>query len=245
MPVRPAFCGLLYGPHPELHARLLNSFANHIPGLDRAGGPSIRIWSNQVPEQTLALIESHRRRAPRAWWHMISPIWNTPKYKAMAYMFEHLPEHTTHVIWFDDDSFIQVDDFWFRFSAFLENPNVVYAGATHFLPMSPADQRIIKASHWYRHRPFETARGIKIFRFIEGGFWALRTDVLRKLRWPDRRLSHNGGDVLLGEAVRQLNYPMHEWLYGVAINQAPRRGLSEKPLVGCHHVPVAEHQPIR
>jgi hypothetical protein len=65
--------------------------------------------------------------------------------------------------------------------------------------------------------------------FATGGYWWLRTDVIRQLDWPDERLSHNGGDTLLGEAIRQQGWPFHKNNYGVKVNAAPRRGLHEAP----------------
>ena len=65
--------------------------------------------------------------------------------------------------------------------------------------------------------------------FMTGGYVWLRTDIMRQLDWPDERLNHNGGDTLLGEAIRQQGLPRHHFDYGVAVNKAKRRGLSERP----------------
>jgi len=61
------------------------------------------------------------------------------------------------------------------------------------------------------------------FRFATGGFWAIRTSILRQFDWPDRRLVHVTGDFLLGEALRQNRLRTGLFNYGVEINDAPRR----------------------
>jgi hypothetical protein len=63
------------------------------------------------------------------------------------------------------------------------------------------------------------------WEFILGGFWLIRTQAIRVLDWPDRRLKKLGDDVLLGEALRQQGWTFeHTATRGIAINQAPRRG---------------------
>jgi hypothetical protein len=52
---------------------------------------------------------------------------------------------------------------------------------------------------------------------------------MKQLDWPDPRLNHNGGDTLLGEAIRQQQLPRHAFHYGVKINKYKRRGFREKP----------------
>src|SRR5260221_519410 len=69
----------------------------------------------------------------------------------------------------------------------------------------------------YRHTPTE------LFRFAAGGFWAIRTDVLHQLDWPDGRLLQAGDDLLLGEALRQNQLRLGNFTYGVEIHQTPRR----------------------
>jgi hypothetical protein len=76
--------------------------------------------------------------------------------------------------------------------------------------------------------------------FITGGWWTIRTDIIRKWHWPTLDIKHNGGDMMLGELCRQQNYKMKNFDHGVGINakmgserasSAPRRGRSTK-LVG-------------
>jgi hypothetical protein len=46
---------------------------------------------------------------------------------------------------------------------------------------------------------------------------------LERLGWPDPRLIQANDDFLLGEAMRQNQWRMGEFHYGVKVNDAPRR----------------------
>jgi hypothetical protein len=86
----------------------------------------------------------------------------------------------------------------------------------------------IKAASWYQGLPCLRGRDLEghdaaKFCFATGGFWAARTAVLRHLDWPDRRLIHANEDFLLGEALRQNQFRLGSFKYGVNINDAPRR----------------------
>jgi hypothetical protein len=51
---------------------------------------------------------------------------------------------------------------------------------------------------------------------------------MRACDWPDPRIKHNGGDVMLGEALRQMGYVIQQVkIDGVAISDHKRRGYSE------------------
>ena len=57
----------------------------------------------------------------------------------------------------------------------------------------------------------------------------LPTWILKYLDWPDPRIDHNGGDVMLGVALYQNGFGLHTHYDGVVVNDAPRRGTSQKP----------------
>ena len=61
------------------------------------------------------------------------------------------------------------------------------------------------------------------FDFVTGGFWALRTQVIHQLDWPDPRLVQAGEDFLLAEALRQNGLTLGHFSDGIRINDAPRR----------------------
>ena len=74
-----------------------------------------------------------------------------------------------------------------------------------------------------------SANGATRICFIQGSYWWIRTQAIRRLDWPDKRLRHNGGDTALSEAVWQARLPQHGYTYGVEIDCFPRRGRSEVP----------------
>ncbi len=61
--------------------------------------------------------------------------------------------------------------------------------------------------------------------FVVGGFFAMRSDAMRRADVPDPRLFHNGGDWTTGLALAHKGYSVADHRYGVAINDAPRRGI--------------------
>lgn len=227
---------LLYGDFPGLHERVLSSIERH------ARGMAVRVWCNQVCEST-ALKLAKLKDDPR--WLVYLSAENKPKYKVMRQLFEAFkrPEgersEAKWAVWFDDDSFIDRPDWFLGMAEYLEhNPTAIYIGKSFYVHHLPGQQEFIRVSEWYKNVPWEqcptkkagvTAPGIT---FTTGGYWWLKTDAIRQLDWPDERLSHNGGDTLLGEAIRQQGWPFHKFHQGVTVNAAARRGIHEAP-AGC------------
>jgi len=227
---------LLYGDFPGLHERVLRSIEVHARGIP------VRVWCNQVCEAT-ALRLAKLKEDPR--WLVYLSAENKPKYKVMRHLFEAFkrPEgersEAKWAVWFDDDSFIDRPDWFMGMSEYLEaNPTAVYIGKSFYVHHLPGQPEFIKASAWYRGVPWEQCPTRKAgvmapgVTFATGGYWWLKADVIRQLDWPDARLSHNGGDTLLGEAIRQHGLPFHRFNKGVAVNAAARRGVHEAP-AGC------------
>ena len=220
---------LLFGDYPEMHRRLLDSFKRCIPA---SPDIDVRLWCNTVGKASSELVTKSGYSAS------ISPG-NLPKYKLMRLLFD-LPKKSggdkDWVVWFDDDSHLTQVDWLKRHEEFIAaHPEAVYMGQKWFGHHLSGQAEFIRAADWYKGKPFELfptrqpgkkAPGVS---FAQGAAWWLRLDVLRLLDWPDQRLNHNGGDTLLGEAVRQQGLPFHCFHYGVKINDAKRRGHSERP----------------
>jgi hypothetical protein len=232
MPIATIYC-LLFGAHVKLHKRLLVSLLRGLPK-DVA---RVVIWCNQVGQPTVDYITTLGSSV-----EVVFCTENMPKYKVMRRLFtgEHvgIPAPTTEwVVWFDDDSHITTDIWWHRTLAFIKkkkNDNICYIGQPWYVHYLDGQWDFVKESEWFDGRPaqkFPTkgrARKPGV-RFVQGAYWWLRTDVLQQLDWPDPRLNHNGGDTLLGEAIRQQNLPLHDFQFGVKINNGKRRGYSEAP----------------
>lgn len=226
---------LLYGNYLGLQQRLLLSLKKHAPADD----VEIVIWGNEL---TPVCREQVEMRFPPGTAKTVFSAQNVPKYKAMRQMFHDpafgvMPQ-TPWIVWFDDDSWVEKDDWWPRTKEAIEareRENICYMGQQWYVHHLPGQEQFIKEASWYRGRPWEMCptRSPRVKKpgitFAQGAYWWLRTDVMKQLDWPDPRLNHNGGDTLLGEAVRQQGLPFHKFHYGVKLNDSRRRGFHEKP----------------
>lgn len=217
-------CALLYGDYPEMHARLLSSMNQTIPH-----DTQVRFWCNQVCQPTYDAIT----KLPSNYKiHRMCSV-NTPKYKAMRDMFEPIKKGSWKwLCWLDDDTWFTKTDWFEQTATYIERrpvENVSYIGQKWYVHYLPGQTAFVAKSPWYHGRAPELIGGKPGVHFHTGGYWWIKTDLIKRLDWPDPRLSHNGGDTLLGSAMWQLQLPMHHYDYGVKVNDAKRRGRSEAP----------------
>lgn len=228
---------LVYGDHPELAARCLGSIVNSWhAGLIA----EIRVGMNAACAATRDLVLSTMRTAavPFLVYEEVAGA-NVMKYPLMRRMLydpgHPIPDRATHVMWFDDDSFVTAGHrFWHDCAAQVAKhaPAVmgsVYLPAYHW---SPLERHAIVKQPWFSDMvPMDVKP-----RFATGGWWVAALEFLAKMDYPVRELRHNGGDVLLGEMVRQWGHRLHHFRDGVAINadaggkesKARRRGVTTK-----------------
>lgn len=211
---------LLYGEYPQLHRRVLDSLTPFEP-------IRLTVWCNQVCAETRRYLEQRPYR-------LYFSDENIPKYSAMRQMLSQKIDEPW-IVWFDDDAHVVLPD-WLTIMQRLitesASQNVCYIGKQEWAPMLPGQWDFIRSAKWFAGKEPYRLNGQPGFKFAQGSYWWLRTDVLHLLDWPDPRLNHNGGDTMLGEAIRQAGLPLHACRYGVQVNDAPRRGLSEAP-AGC------------
>lgn len=225
---------LLYGDHLKLQQRLLLSLKKYAP----KNQVDIVIWCNEL---TSACCQQVERLFPPELAKVIFSSDNMPKYRAMWHMF-HDPAYgvqpkTPWIIWFDDDSHIVATDWWRKTRRFIERKkkeDICYVGQPWYVHYLEGQWDFVKQSTWFKRLPPKNypTRGRRKqpgVRFAQGAYWWLRTKTMKSLNWPDPRLNHNGGDTLLGEAIRQRGLPFHEFSYGVKINDGKRRGFRESP----------------
>lgn len=230
---------LMYGDFPHLHKRVLDSLQTFAKGI------RVKVWCNQVCDSTLLRLSKLKEDTR---WLVYFSSENKPKYQVMRQLFDHFKrpvgerDEAKWVVWLDDDSFIRDHDWFERTTKFIEdNPEAAYIGQCWYVHYLSGQQEFVKDSKWYKGVDVEMCPtkkpGVKKpgISFAQGGYWWLKADVLRLLDWPDARLNHNGGDTLLGEAVRQQQLPFHKFHYGVQVNAAKRRGFHEAP-AGCTDV---------
>lgn len=174
---------------------------------------------------------------------------NVGKYPMMRKMFAQDPNRMFPdlpfgpVVWLDDDTWFESGSEWLELVSGLmtgEDP-AQYVGVPYRVNYDAGEVDAVKAMPWYSGVEIETEKRGRIMRpcvtFATGGFVGLRTELIRRLDWPPACLHHNGGDTLLGQAVRQARVK-HAWIrpreHGIRVNDAPRRGISERPY-GCLH----------
>jgi GT2 family glycosyltransferase len=217
-------CVLCYGPHSALAARFLESLYRHTD-------PSLfLLWAglNEVEPATHRLFDEYSRRFGNS--ELFTEPKNIFKNPLMRRMFYEHPLTSRWTIWCDDDTHFTRPDWLQRLALKIEHsPNVAVWGWVHVLwRRDRAILKWIRQAPWYGGVPF--LRGTDLdgkpateFRFAPGAFWAARTDVLRRLDWPDSRLVHANEDFLFGEALRQNGARIGNFRHGVAVNDAPRR----------------------
>jgi GT2 family glycosyltransferase len=223
---------LFYGKYHNLHKRMIDGLRQYLPRDDAR----LVCWANTVCNETMSelfKLQAHFTTQCR----VVDSNENVPKYRVMRKLYhEQEPPQTPWILWMDDDTYIMRPNWWSKTKAFLKSdPKICYVGQKWYVHHEAGQWDFIKASPWFRGKKPEMLptrqKGVKKpgVWFMTGGYVWLRTDVMKSLDWPDQRLNHNGGDTLLGEAIRQQGLPRHHFDYGVMVNKAKRRGLSEAP----------------
>lgn len=220
-----------YGPNSKLAERFLTSLYRHTdPRVF-----TLRAGLNEVAPETASLFAQYSRRFGNI--ETFEESRNIFKNPLMRRMFTERPITTEWVIWFDDDTHLTRGDWLQRLILQIEcSPDIAQWGKTYELYKGDAEVGpFIRTAAWYKGLPLavkeETPEAQTVtFRFATGGFWALKTDVIRTLDWPDQRLLLANEDFLLGEALRQNGYRIGTFHHGVAVNDHPRRN-AEAPEV--------------
>lgn len=236
-------CVLLYGDYLDLAARCLNSL---LPN----SGIQVIVGLNQCSPATVAYVEELRKRYP-AQVAVVMSDKNIHKYPMMRRMFYGPGSaiRTTHVAWFDDDSYltVSVDDWAAHVRKAFGSFEVLGSIYSQSLQGCQADW--IEDQPWYRGHSVRAKSTEQMrqrrqrpkpysVRFATGGYWVADMKSLRLYDWPLTILDHNGGDVMLGELCRQQNLRLVHDKYGVAINadrnggesKAVRRGHTSRPI---------------
>jgi len=217
-------CVLCYGQNAALAERFLSTLFQ----LTDARLFALRAGLNEVEPATSRLFEEFAARYQNI--ELFIEPRNIFKSPLMRRLFHERPLDSRWTIWCDDDTHFTRRDWLQRLALKIEtHPAVTMWGDLYKLWRE--DQFIldwIKASTWYRGVPCLRSADPKgqvatKFVFATGGFWAIRTNALRQLDWPDPRLTQANDDFLLGEALRQNNFQLGDFHCGVKVNDAPRR----------------------
>ncbi len=217
-------CVLCYGQNVDLARRFLQSLYSYTD----VSLFSLRVGLNEVENATRQLFQKYSKKFQNIDLFIESK--NIFKNPLMRRLFHEKPIRSAWTIWCDDDTHFTRPDWLQRLALKIEHsPDVAMWGWVHVLwRRDKAILDWIRHASWYRGTPF--LRGTDLdgnraaeFRFAPGAFWAIRTEVLYKLNWPDPRLIHADEDFLLGEALRQNSLLIENFNYGIKVNDAPRR----------------------
>jgi len=220
-------CVLCYGPYEALARRCLEALDRHTtPSLFR-----LRIGLNATCDATRSLVSEVLTRKPETVVHE-SDV-NLFKVPMMHRLLNLPPIETGWVIWFDDDSYVTRPDWLHSLAAKMEAfPEIAMWGKAYSVEVSNSTANFAREAGWYRGLPLlpsDEQPDHYRFSFVEGGFWAIRTECLRVLKWPDLRLVHFHDDFMLGEALRQNDFRLGSFHHGVSITNAPRRAPNDAP----------------
>lgn len=230
-------CALFYGDYPALASRCLGSIARSLEGESNV---ELRLGLNSVSNATRSYIQTTASMLVKNGTSVLiydAGDVNRLKYPMMRKMFYDAvnPVRTSHLMWFDDDSYItQPDDFWRLVEAGVQDTAVL--GQLYTIRIRGHQAAGISRQPWYTGKTVDTQR--HIFKFPTGGFWIAKTSVITADDYPFTAITHCGGDVMLGELCRQRNYRMRAFGRGVAVNaddagresKAARRGVSVPPV---------------
>jgi len=216
-------CVLLYGDFPALSQRCLQSIYQTVdPSLFE-----LRLGLNAVSARVRRLLDHYIVSKGNV--RLYEETANIYKYPLMRKMFYKPGLDSRWVIWFDDDSHAVSGNWLAGLDKFVTaNPGAKMVGKKYFYHLTPGQLTWIKEAKWYKGKPQRTRRGMPKTDFLTGGWWAMRTSAVKRLHWPDPRISHNGGDVMLGEACYQNDIMIQQFYNGVRISDYVRRGASQK-----------------
>lgn len=214
-------CVLAYGDYPGLLQKCLESIYNNT----NVSQFELRLGLNAVSERVLKYVQ--RFVAGRDDIRLYTETRNIYKYPMMRRMFTEHPLTTKWVVWLDDDSRITAPDWLPRLDAYAASRPCDMVGKQYYHHVSQGMMNWIRAASWFKARDLVLRHGRLISEFATGGWWALKTEVIKRLDWPDRRLSHRG-DVELGSALFQIGAVLRSYAYGVVISGYPRRGASQQ-----------------
>jgi len=205
--MRFSICALFYGDYPALARRLLTSLQ---PRLTPVWVADVRLGLNNVSKATAQVVREFVATAPVV-CHVAQPRYLTGqppyKYPVMRRLFyaSELPPLADAVMWFDDDSHVdpQETHLFAGVAARLACADVGVVGEVWHKDPEGRQLEAVRAQPWFTDQVLgATTRG-PFFRFATGGWWAARTDFLRRWDYPFPALRHNGGDVLLGVLCEQ------------------------------------------
>lgn len=241
-PRKVTICVLTYGNYEHLARRCLQSV---IENCDRSLY-RLMVGANAVSDGTKKYLQ-HLFEEERIDALYMSEE-NINKSPMMSYMFRDVSSE--FIWWFDDDSYItrsNVLNEWLHLAQQAPASTVMWGHRFFFNNENDFNhgmdvRRFVTSASWYRGKNppswepggkgeynFEgKGTGDGRWFFITGGCWLIRTDAIKKLDWPDKRLIKRSDDIFLCEAIRQQDWNVQDiGSLGVQINSETTRGTGE------------------
>jgi hypothetical protein len=144
----------------------------------------------------------------------------------MRHLFSVAGASRPWTMWFDDDSYLTNPSAAWLESLAAASTRADMLGHVHVIGWHGEQRAWVQRQPWYGNKPMHR----KNIVFAAGGWWCVRTEILRRHRYPFAGLDHNGGDTMLGELIYQQGLKLVNWHQDVMVNRAPRRGYSSPPL---------------
>lgn len=200
MLAQPPFCVcvLLYGADDycyQMAQRVINAPLKRLGEL----GFDFRFGLNAVSEQTRELVTNvvfnHFAGAV-----VVDSQENIFKYPMMRRLLYARRITAPFTMWFDDDSCITPDtqvDLWLER---IQQQMAAYTmiGSIYKERLVGNQAAWIQSQSWYNEK-----QPAAYVNFAAGGWWTIRTSTLFDFDWPPPAFKHRGGDVMLGELLRQ------------------------------------------
>lgn len=234
-----SLCALFYGDHPKLAHRCLSSIWERL-GDGHEVLQDFRLALNEVSPATREIIDWFVASAAEH-YGLTTILFDMPvnacKYPVMRRMLFDAPSPPAEwVLWFDDDSYLdgETTGWWRQLLDASQNADML--GQVWFQRIQGQQWDWISRQKWFNPKVGPPPR--RQFSFCTGGWWMLRSALMRKHDWPSVELRHRGGDSLLGELCRHQGLRIKKFDTGVRINaddrgrhsKSPRRGVDEKVL---------------
>jgi len=139
---------------------------------------------------------------------------NILKYPMMRRMFHESPIRPPITMWFDHDSYlkpgIDVDDWLRRVVKHFDGCDMV--GSVQKSKLTDDQVEWAKPQWWF------TDSDKTYMSYAIGGWWAVKTDLLRRYDWPAEDFQQKGGDVVLGALLKHQERCLCHFREGVHVN---------------------------
>lgn len=140
---------------------------------------------------------------------------NIMKYPIMRRMFYNAPIAAPITLWFDHDSYLAPDGdvhVWFdRVTRHFNSCDML--GSVYTAQLSAEQENWVAKQPWFNK---ENAR--PYMQYVSGGWWAIKTALLRQYDWPPTDFKQKHGDRVLGALCKHQGLSVCHFRDGVCVN---------------------------